>query len=68
MAEYIGLLQEYTHVLTFYYKYREAESVIQNCKEALQVELQFTGKLGRKTKYQSFDTPQLIMNIKETKN
>ena len=39
MAEYIGLLQEYTHVLTFYYKYREAESIIQHCKDALQMEL-----------------------------
>jgi hypothetical protein len=27
------------------------------------MKIEFTGKLGRRTKYQQFDTPQLIMSI-----
>jgi hypothetical protein len=38
------------------------------CKEIANVYLEFTGKLGRRTKYQTFDTPQLVMNIKERNN
>lgn len=29
------------------------------------MKIEFTGKLGRRTKYQQFDTPQLVMSIQE---
>ena len=50
--------------LTFYYKYKEAENILQYCKNLANIQLEYTGKLGRRTKYQTFDTAQLIMNFK----
>ena len=31
------------------------------------MDIEFTGKLGRRTKFQQFDTVQLVMNITEFK-
>ena len=31
------------------------------------MDLEFTGKLGRRTKFQQFDTVQLVMNVTEFK-
>lgn len=53
------------HALTFYYKYKEAEIILELCKTLANISLEYTGKLGRRTKYQSFDTAQLVMNFKE---
>lgn len=38
------------------------------CCELLELELEYTGKLGRRTKYQSFDCAQLILNLKKRNN
>lgn len=61
--EYIELLLEYAFALLFYYKYNRAESILRHCSNILQMKIEFTGKMGRRTKYQQFDTPQLVMNI-----
>lgn len=53
--------------MLFYYKYTETERCIESCKQALNIEIEYTGRLGRRTKYQQFDTPQLVMKIEEYK-
>lgn len=65
LVNYVSLLLEYAHVLVFYYKYAEAEKVIELCKSIAKLDIEFTGKLGRRTKFQTFDTAQLVMNLKE---
>jgi hypothetical protein len=32
------------------------------------MEIEYTGKLGRRTKYQSFDVAQLIMSLRKKNN
>lgn len=64
--EYIELLLEYALALLFYYKYNRAESILRHCCSILQMKIEFTGKLGRRTKYQQFDTAQLVMTITST--
>ncbi len=63
--DYIELLLEYSFCLLFYYKYSQTEAVYRHCCRILKMKIEFTGKLGRRTKYQTFDTPQLVMNIQE---
>jgi hypothetical protein len=61
--EYIELLLEYSFALLFYYKYSQCESIIRHCAVLLKMKMEFTGKLGRRTKYQVFDTPLLVMDL-----
>jgi len=61
--EYIELLLEYSFALLFYYKYSQCESIIRHCASLLKMKMEFTGKLGRRTKYQVFDTPLLVMDL-----
>ena len=64
---YISLQLEYFNALLFAYKYTEAENVLEQCKRALNMDVEFTGKMGKRTKYQEFETPQLVMNITQWK-
>lgn len=64
LNKYVELLIEYSGALLFYYKYKQVENILEYCCSALKVHMEYTGKLGRRTKYQSFDTAQLIMNLK----
>jgi hypothetical protein len=61
--DYMELLLEYSFSLLFYYKYSQAEAVLRHCCRILAMKIEFTGKMGRRTKYQSFDVPQLVMSI-----
>lgn len=45
----------------FYYKYKAAEASLAQAKEFLGFNITFTGKLGLKTKYQTFTVPILVM-------
>lgn len=51
--------------MLFYYKYNQTEAVLRHCCRILKMKIEFTGKLGRRTKYQTFDTPQLVMSIQD---
>lgn len=66
-THYIHLQMEYFNSLLFAYKYSEAEGVLEQCKKVLNMDIEFTGKLGRRTKFQQFDTVQLVMNLTEFK-
>ena len=61
--DYIELLLEYAFALLFYYKYSQCETLIRYCGDILKMKMEFTGKLGRRTKYQTFDTPLLVMDL-----
>ena len=37
--------------------------MIDKAKESLHLDISLTGKMGRKTKYQDFDTPVLVVNV-----
>ena len=60
---YVEFLLEYAFALLFYYKYSQSEEVIRHCAVMLKMKMEFTGKLGRRTKYQVFDTPLLVMDL-----
>ncbi len=62
-GEYIQMQLEYAYALLFYYKYNSADRVIGHCAEALGIKVSYTGRLGRRTKYQSFDVAQLVMQV-----
>ena len=59
---------EYSYALTFYYKYAAGRKTIELARLASGLEIEYTGVLGRRTKYQKFDTAQLIMNVKNVEN
>lgn len=54
---------EYSNCLLTFYKYSRAEEALENARELIGLRLKLTGKLGKRTKYQSFDIPQLVLNI-----
>ena len=54
---------EYSICCLTFYKYSKAEQALENARVLIGVKFKLTGKMGRRTKYQSFDTPQLVLNI-----
>jgi hypothetical protein len=68
MTHFVAVKLEFANVLLFYYKYTEAERCIEVCKQILNVEIEYTGRLGRRTKYQQFDTAQLVVKFDSYKN
>lgn len=65
LTHFIATKLEFANVLLFYYKYSEAEKCMEICKQVLNVEIEYTGKLGRRTKFQQFDTAQLVVRLEE---
>jgi len=59
---------EYALILLNYYKYKESKTLILEVMSLFGIEVTFTGKLGIKTKYQTFKVPQLIVEINKTSN
>lgn len=57
------LLIEYSNCALNFYKYTKAERALESAKELMGLKLNLTGKLGKRTKYQTFDIPQLVLNI-----
>lgn len=54
---------EYSNCLLTFYKYSLAEEALEYAREIIGIKLNLTGKLGKRTKYQCFDIPQLVLNI-----
>lgn len=54
---------EYSNCCLTFYKYSRAEKALETARGLLGVKLNLTGKLGKRTKYQTFDIPQLVLNI-----
>jgi len=58
---------EYGNVLLYYYKYERSLKAFQEAQAIRQLNVKFTGKLGYKTKYQTFETAQLIVDAQSEK-
>ena len=54
---------EYSNCLLTFYKYSKSEEALEKAREIIGIKLSLTGKLGKRTKYQSFEIPQLVLNI-----
>lgn len=58
-----GLLKlEKSFVCLRYYQYKQAKNLIEEAKILFNLKIELTGKFGRKTKFQDFDVPVLIVN------
>ena len=51
-----------------YYNYKKCTSTIEESKQKLNLDISLTGKLGKKTKYQTFSNPILVVDIKNEQN
>ena len=47
-----------------YYNYKKCTSTIEEAKQKLNLDISLTGKLGKKTKYQTFSNPILVVDVK----
>ena len=59
---------EYSLILLDYYKYGESKKLILEAMNLLGIEINFTGKLGIRTKFQTFHHPQLVVEITNKEN
>jgi tetratricopeptide (TPR) repeat protein len=58
----LGMLNlEKSYFLLKYYKYKDAEDTIEKSKENFELKISLSGRLGRRTKYQEFDTAILVV-------
>lgn len=57
-----GLLKlEKSFISLRYYQYKECQKLIEEAKDLFELKINLTGRLGRKTKYQDFDVPILVV-------
>ncbi len=49
-----------------YYKYKEAETLIEEGREFFKLNISLTGAMGKKTKYQEFETAILVVDSKSS--
>jgi len=47
-----------------YYNYKKCTSTIEEAKKELNLDISLTGKYGKKTKYQTFSNPILVVDVK----
>lgn len=57
---------EYALIILNYFKYQESKTQILEAMSLLGIEINFIGKLGIRTKYQTFKVPQLTVEINKT--
>ena len=57
------LLIEQSHCFISFYKYKQAKQNIKEALRLLNLNIKLTGKLGRRTKYQTFDVAQLVLDV-----
>ena len=57
------LLAEYSHSCIQFWKYEDCENSIKEAFDLSGIEIDLAGKLGRLTKFQTFDTACLILDI-----
>jgi tetratricopeptide (TPR) repeat protein len=58
---------EYANCCLTFFKYSKAEQALEKARALIGVKLNLTGKMGKRTKYQKFDIPQLVLNIESEK-
>ena len=59
---YLQIEKSFIHIK--YFNYKECIAMIDKAKESLKLDISLTGKMGRKTKFQEFDTPVLVVSVK----
>jgi hypothetical protein len=64
----ISLKIEYALVILPFYEYTLSKKLILEAMSNFGLEINFTGKLGVRTKYQQFQVPQLVVEIQRTKD
>lgn len=50
-----------------YYNYKQCTTMIDTAKETLGLDISLTGKMGKKTKFQEFETPVLVVSVNNPK-
>jgi tetratricopeptide (TPR) repeat protein len=68
LVRYCFLQIEYSLIILSYYEYTLSKSLILKAMSLLGIEVNFTGKLGIKTKYQTFKVPQLVVEVTSKKS
>ena len=51
-----------------YYNYKKCTNTIEEAKNKLKLDISLTGKYGKKTKYQTFSNPILVVDVKTNEN
>ena len=51
-----------------YYKYKKCTTTIEEAKQKLNLDISLTGKIGKKTKYQTFSNAILVVDVKNPEN
>ena len=64
----ICLKIEYALAILNFYEYKKSKKLILEAISNFGLEINFTGKLGVRTKYQQFQVPQLIVQIERSNN
>lgn len=57
---------EYAMILLNYYQYKKSKTNLLEVMNLFGIEVKFTGKMGIKTKYQSIQIPQLVVEVNKT--
>ena len=58
------LLVEQSYCQFHFYKYEKAESSLNEASKLQNLEFELTGKMGRRTKFQTFDNAHLTLDFK----
>ena len=59
-------LAEKSHLCLTFYKYSESDLILEKIKKILNLKIELTGRLGRKTKYQVFDSAVLVLETESS--
>jgi len=59
-------LAEKSHIYLTFYKHSESDQTLEKIKNLLKLRIELTGRLGRKTKFQTFDTPVLVLETESS--
>lgn len=51
-----------------YHQYNNCANEIDKAKDSMGIDISLTGKMGRKTKFQDFDTPVLVVSVDSNKD
>ena len=57
------LLCEQSYCLLHFYKYEKAEACLKEAQELIDLKIEFSGKLGRRTRFQTFDIAHLTLDF-----
>ncbi|CDW54188.1 Tetratricopeptide repeat protein 27 [Trichuris trichiura] len=57
------VLIELVEICCYYYRFEDARIALNTCMDMLDFSAQVTGVLGRRTRFQTFDCPQLVLKV-----